>query len=75
MRWAGWPPTRPMKAGGLCSSLFPGAASRIVATGRGEPLHELDAARRYLVDPPEVDGVGNTVQGAARRIRLTVEAV
>jgi carboxymethylenebutenolidase len=29
---------------------------RTVATGRGEPLHDLDAARRYLVDLPEVDG-------------------
>lgn len=27
-----------------------------VATGRGEPLDDLDVARRYLVDLPEVDG-------------------
>ena len=26
-----------------------------VATGRGEPLHDLDAARRYLADLPKVD--------------------
>jgi carboxymethylenebutenolidase len=28
---------------------------RAIATGRGEPLDDLDAARRYLADLPEVD--------------------